>query len=45
MEPMGFMARVRFQARARDFSLLQRVKCSSEAHPVFYVKGTGALEA
>jgi hypothetical protein len=37
----GWTAGVRFQAGARDFSLLHRVQTCSGAHPAYYPMGTG----
>jgi hypothetical protein len=37
---MDWMARVRFPAGVRDFSLLHSIQTSSEAHPSYYPVGT-----
>jgi hypothetical protein len=41
----GWMAGVRFPARATDFSLLHRVQTSSGAHPVPVQRVPGALSS
>jgi hypothetical protein len=38
---MGWMAKVRFLAKIRDFSVLHSLQTGSEAHPATYLVGTG----